>query len=445
MNKKTVVRQTKRRERGVSLFLMTAGMLGMLGTCGLAIDLASFYVVRSEAQRAADAAALAGAKVFVMSGCPANTEISCASSTIESAARKEAETVGNQNMVGNESPAIVDSDISFNMSYPGDPIITVNVQRTVAHGNPVPTYFAKIMKFSTVNVSVTASAEAYNRAGQDGSGPTVSLTCIKPFIVANCDTARVVFGSNANANKNCPDGNGYDSYFTDPSTGQLVNPGLWPSGSVGEPFTMHYASVPGNYLTIDLGQGDGGSALASAIETCYPTNFSCGNTVDLVPGKKVGPVTSAVETLIHQGTDCGTDSGQDTIIFNSGNVPPYTITAGNNNPDTSVIGKQISTSDSIITIPMYDGTTTGNGSNTAFTITGFMQVFVTSACHSGSDDLVNTVIFNIPGCPGGSSSGGGMSGGCGGGSSGGGSSGGTTSISGTSTIPIRLVQNPSGT
>ena len=444
----------RQRERGVSLFLMTAGMLGMLGMCGLGIDLASFYVVRSEAQRAADAAALAGAKIFVLSGCPANTTISCASSTIESAARKEAETVGNQNMVGNQSPGIVDADISFNMSYPGDPIITVNVQRTVAHGNPVPTYFAKILKFSTVNVAVTASAEAYNQAGQGTGGPMVSLTCVKPFMISNCDTARVVSGSNANANKNCPDGSGYDSYFVNPDSGELVNPGQYPSGATGEPFVMQYKSGPGNYQVVDIGQGGGNTELASSIETCYPTSFSCGGTVTSL-GTTSGPVTAGVESLIHQTTDCSTSGGQDTLSFDSGDVPPFLMTAGNNNPDSNLIGKRVSSSDSVITVPMYDGSATSSGAS--MTITGFMQVFVSYGCHTSTNDVLHVTIMNVAGCPGSSTSGGGnMSGGCnggnmgggdsGGGSSGGGSSGGsTTSVNSTSTIPIRLIQNPSGT
>jgi hypothetical protein len=429
-------------ERGISLVLMTAGMLGILGMCGLALDMASFYLVRSQAQRAADGAALAGAKIFVTTGCTGNTSSPCSSSTVESAARKEAETVGNQNLVNGQSPAIVDSDISFDMSYAGDPIITVNVQLTTAHGNPVPTYFARILKYSTVNISATATAEAYNQGGQ-GSGATVNLTCIKPFIVPNCDTARVVSASNANANLNCPDGKGYDSYFVDPNSGSLINPGLWPSGSVGEPYTLHYAAGPGNYQAVDLGQGSGSSALASAIEDCYPTSFTCGNSVNQVPGKEAGPITPALETLIHQGTDCNTNSGQDTIAYSAGNVPPYTITAGGSNPNTAMIGKTISSSDSIITVPMYDGSSPTTG---PYTIAGFMQVFVTYGCHSGSDYLVYTTIFNIPGCPGGSGSAGGSGGGCMGGNMGGGSGGGnTTSVSGggVSTIPIRLIQNPS--
>jgi uncharacterized membrane protein len=43
-------------------------MVGLLGMVALAIDVVTLYVARSEMQRAADAAALAGAKAFVESG-----------------------------------------------------------------------------------------------------------------------------------------------------------------------------------------------------------------------------------------------------------------------------------------------------------------------------------------------------------------------------------------
>src|SRR5262249_49438828 len=56
-------------QRGATLILVAVGLGVFLGISALAIDLAMLYVTRNEAQRAADAAALAGAKVFVTSGC----------------------------------------------------------------------------------------------------------------------------------------------------------------------------------------------------------------------------------------------------------------------------------------------------------------------------------------------------------------------------------------
>ena len=73
MNAKTVKAGKKGRERGSSLFIVAAAMLALVGLTGLGIDLVALYLGKSEAQRAADAAALAGAQEFVLfpASCPA--------------------------------------------------------------------------------------------------------------------------------------------------------------------------------------------------------------------------------------------------------------------------------------------------------------------------------------------------------------------------------------
>ena len=134
---------------------------------------------------------------------------------------------------------------------------------------------------------------------------------------------------------------------------------------------------------MDLGQGNGASATAGAVTSCYPANWGCGDHLNLVPGKKVGQITSGTLTLIHQGAGCA-PSGQDTITFNGASTPPYTITGGSGNP-YGLSGKTITTSDSIVTVPVYDGTHTGSGTNKTFTIIGFMQIFITDACHVGTE------------------------------------------------------------
>src|SRR5260370_3628561 len=169
-------------ERGISLFMVAAAMVVILGLAALAIDLVSLYLGRSEAQRSADAAALAGATIFVASGC---TSGSGCSST-QTAATNEAISVGNQNLVGGVSPGIQTSDVIFDFSVPGDPRITVTVQRTAARGNAMPTFFANIFGISTVDVSAVAKAEAYNPSGAT-SGPPIGAFCVKPCLLPNCD------------------------------------------------------------------------------------------------------------------------------------------------------------------------------------------------------------------------------------------------------------------
>ena len=54
----------KRRERGSVLAMSALGMLAFLLATGLAVDIGHFYLVKSELQNAADAAALAGASAL---------------------------------------------------------------------------------------------------------------------------------------------------------------------------------------------------------------------------------------------------------------------------------------------------------------------------------------------------------------------------------------------
>jgi Flp pilus assembly protein TadG len=48
-------------DRGSTLVIVAGAMIALLAMSALAIDMVTFYAVRAEAQRAADAAALAGA------------------------------------------------------------------------------------------------------------------------------------------------------------------------------------------------------------------------------------------------------------------------------------------------------------------------------------------------------------------------------------------------
>ena len=53
-----------RRERGSVLAMSALGMLAFLLATGMAVDIGHFYLVKSELQNAADAAALAGASAL---------------------------------------------------------------------------------------------------------------------------------------------------------------------------------------------------------------------------------------------------------------------------------------------------------------------------------------------------------------------------------------------
>src|ERR1700722_850024 len=250
---KTQVLRT--RESGMILYLVAAGMVLLIGVLGLAVDLVSFYTVRSEAQRAADAAALAGASVFVTSGCTGGVSgLACTSAAVHTAVESQAAAVGNANKVGGQSPGIVAAtDVTFSTdtasSY--NPRVTVLVQRTTANSNAMPTFFLKIFGVQTVDISAQATAEAYNPTGGTSTSPSICLSCLKPFIAIDCDSSRIVPTTSANGNPNCVDTGGNDSYIFNPTTKAIVNPGVAPNGIIGSSITLHGEAGPADYETVD--------------------------------------------------------------------------------------------------------------------------------------------------------------------------------------------------
>ncbi len=69
MGKNIKSRRSFCQETGSVLVMVAFSMVVLLAASAIAIDLANLYMARAQAQRAADAAALAGAKEFVLSGC----------------------------------------------------------------------------------------------------------------------------------------------------------------------------------------------------------------------------------------------------------------------------------------------------------------------------------------------------------------------------------------
>ncbi len=455
-------RQRKGRDRGVSLLIVALSLLVLLGVSGLAVDLATLYVARNEAQRAADAAALAGAGEFV------STNISTGLMTPSQAApiaAAQAAQVGNQNRIIGRNPDLSATNFNdscppptgvsggcFNFSVTNDPRITVTVYKKM------PTYFMRVFGVDSMPVSVTATAEAYTPEGS--SGPSSSVQCLKPWLLPNCDYGAYDAGStpgpedNPDCKKLSANGSttlGYYKYFVDPSTGAIVRPGLTPDGAVGELLTIKPGnpqasdvSAPSQFWPVFL-PSDGTFTCPSCassdqqnstsnsaalyrenIECCSDTTITCGaTTVDPISGDMVGPTGQGVDCLIHQGNN---GSGQDYISLDSSLAVPFIMYAGANNP-YSTSGSQITTSDSLVTLPLYDGEVLcpGNSCPTSVSVDvqGFLQLFVKD--EGAPQNSVDAYVLSVSSCIGSTSQTGGT---------------GTTtpipSVSGTP-IPVRLI------
>lgn len=379
-------------EEGSVLVMVAAALVMMLGVCAIAIDMANLYLARAQAQRAADAAALAGAKSFITSGCATS---GCTAGGIqETDGRRQAVAAGAQNYIAGQ-PASIDPNADITFSYPNalEPQITVVAKATVS------TFFAKIFGVSTSNVSATSTAEAYNPAG--GGNSPIAAACLKPLLMPDCNPA-----DNSDPNLNCATSG--QGHFFDPSTGAIVKPGTYPSGVIGMPWTLHSNAGPSQWYLVGFNGAppSSGAALRTHIKECTPAPLSCGATLTTANGNILGPTNQGVDALINASND-GLNRGQDSIDTTVG--PPFAITGGANNPNPALVGKTFfdySQSPSVVTVPVYTGNSLPPGGTTV-TIVGYMQVFIKDADHVGNSDNVDVVILNISSCGGAPPGGGG--------------------------------------
>jgi Flp pilus assembly protein TadG len=427
-------RLRRRDERGQTIILVAFSMLVLLGLAALAIDVVTLYVSRNEAQRAADAAALAGAKALVTSGYTSGW---MAGATVCSGlARQQAQAAVAQNPVAGAAPTIT---TSCSFEPPNNPRITVTVQRT-----GLPLFFARIWRRTSPGVSATAVAEAFNPSG--GTVP-IAVGSVKPWAVPNCDPNHAT-----PANPNC---GGTAAYFVSPPNYSVAHASSSPPNAiVGSVFdlceiqnpvpphqwtyasptsgTCPYASpdtatildflatdVPVNAATVSCPSSSavsctGGGLSLNPGAPGYPESIACANSTPLSCGQTLNvhsaPTSSGAFTprvtaqqaalcLIH-ASNTGPGNGQD-LFCGDPNLPactagsPIDVDGGGNNPSPALNGtNNISRSDSIVTVPIWDPGPNGAASNPV-TIVGFLQLGIVRVRVAGP---LRAVVLNVVGC-----------------------------------------------
>jgi Flp pilus assembly protein TadG len=472
------------KEQGVTILLVAAAMVAIIGMAVLSIDVVTLYLAKEEAQRSADAAALAAARLLSLSGVTGDpTNLSSNWGAIcgaSGAATLVAQAVAAQNIVGNQAaptvtvtysagsggtvgPGNSDCTSLSSSAFGVNPMVTVKVSQT-----GLPNFFSRIWSRSGNSISATATAEAFNPSdsGNSGNQTTGTITpvqprCVKPWVVPNLDPMNPV---------GCTTG---CTGFVAPATGAIQHQGISLNGTatgiIGETFWLvpdcqngnpNYCSplgppqanypvsgfspAPPNLLSLP---GLVGTTTVTAVPSCStgddyeeaiegcdsPTNYQCGvlnaNAVDLTkhnPG--VNSITNAVQCLIHQtdSTNTSSSSGQDYLktsgTFGAPSAYPFQILAGSSNP-LGLSGTPITSSNSIVSLPIYDQIAVPNPpgkSTTAVTFIGFLQVFINAV--DGNGNRLVTVL-NVSGCGNGTNATG-------------------SPVHGSSPVPVRLITPP---
>lgn len=296
-------------ERGSAIVFVAVTLPALLGFLALGIDLGMLFVARTDAQRAADAAALAGASAFIDNS----------SADAVAPAQERAMEYARRNTFRNGP--IDSSEITVTV-IPESSKVGVLVRRDSVH-----TWFGWMFGIRTVPISAYAAAVA-NSAGD--------AKCIRPFAVPD-------MWSDANGDRNGnhlwdqgevwrlgdnpgdfyqkfsgPDGGatetGYGSAsrnppytlltgdygrqitikITDPNDVQQMQPGIFLPWSLPDDPNMQDC-------TGGIGGGSGGAAAYRRnICSCNHSSISLDTDYDLKTGNMVGPTWQGVNELIGQ-------------------------------------------------------------------------------------------------------------------------------------------------
>jgi Flp pilus assembly protein TadG len=415
----------QKNEQGIIITLVAVFMLGVVGAmAALSIDVTTLYTARSEAQLAADAAALAGARVLANSGMTSSSTntlgATAATWAIAVATQVAASSpVGGRDLKPGASPCKTGQEICVSIPTTGanfipNPQVTVQVQRT-----DLPTFFARIWGTKQVAVAASATAEAYNPSYLAGkstnSGPPIAPTCVKPWLLPNMDPT-----------------NGSNTIF-DPASGAITSGATllgWTATArlsrLGSNCTSCAAtSTPKAWMyypgTTDPTTGDYPAPSASScsgcaafsnnqlsVAGCVETPISCNKLVKVDQTSMPtldSDTAAAVDALTHS-----TGNGGDKVDLNPAPPPngtaPFQFLAGSENP-LVVSGalpdqSDIMVSDSLVTVPVTDSTAAVPWPHTfpQVQIIGFVQLFLSpnGAPVPTNNYHMRTQVINLVGC-----------------------------------------------
>ena len=405
---KTSSSSPRNNEQGIVIMLVAVVMLFVVGAmAALSIDVVTLYTARSEAQLAADGAALAGARVLANSGATSDTNgTSMASAWI--LAKAVAIQVAEQNKVGGTN--LTAAEVTLPASPGGtntNPTVTVIVQKS-----DLPTFFARIWGATTLTVKASATAEAYNPSNVPGPpvNPTLPVApiCVKPWLLPNVS----------------PNSGAASAQIFDPATGAILDTNLLGYQTYGQPNRLQPACEPdcsGGPLpaasSYHFYPGDPAttfppptqalpsctpaltSSYQESIAGCIQTPIACNSPayIDISSNPTRNAENGdAVNCLTHAQNSKG-----DQYDSTGGAGPPFQFIAGSDNPVPGLAGNDVMVSDSLVTVPVFD---VANGAipPNPVAIIGFLQLFLnplgTASPTNGAIGSMRTKVINLVGC-----------------------------------------------
>jgi Flp pilus assembly protein TadG len=288
---------------GQTLAVAAVMMVAIFAVMAIAIDLGLAYTARTEAQRAADAAALAGASVFMEYPLPTDYEAQIQRRAREYAARNFVRNVAVASGFTAGAPVVETEGNEVRVQI----IDEEGKVRVWVRREGIATWFARLIGVDHIAVAAMAAAQVKSVG---------AARCVMPWIVMDAflrDTNHPRYDEST-----VPDeGESYNEEVhryapaisqCDPtSTGfgaetdrtQYSTAGC----DYGRPIVLRKSDplnphVPGNFLSIRLGDSNGVPEYQRNIEECHPDPVSIGDVVEPEPGVYPLATPQAVRRLI---------------------------------------------------------------------------------------------------------------------------------------------------
>jgi hypothetical protein len=285
-------------ESGVTMALVAIAMVAIIAMAALSVDVVTLLLAREEAQRSADAGALAAARVMSVSGMTGDTTTTpvtwqcicggagtCSTTSAEGGwgfATLAAQTAAGQSTISGVGGSALTLSVNYSAgggtaadcttlgnagAFGVNPMVTVQVTRS-----NLPTFFSRIWGNTGNSVSATATAEVYNPSfsatysnqGTAGTIIPVQPRCVKPWIVPNQDPLNPPKSPTTGNYCNVAGGLGTCNPLVSTNNGNIYHPGVSLDGTgnngvIGE----HFLLIP------DCSAGGGGAV-------CHPRNTALG-------------------------------------------------------------------------------------------------------------------------------------------------------------------------
>jgi hypothetical protein len=273
--------------RGSTLILLAIVFAAILALGALSIDIGMMLLTKTQLQNAADSAALAGVSVMARMG---GEKGDARTAAIRLAAANRAFQGSSGKRFNEFAPVVLDDgDITF----PEPGVIRVAARRTEASGNPLRSYFLKVLdpkSNATIDVRATASASYMDVCGAN---------CPKPWAPPDR-----WYDANKN-NKYDPNNTTNKSEYYDP---ELTGYRLPDDFGVKITIKIRSASqsmLPSYYYAVDyppIGKGspaEGANRYRDWIGGCPDPSFVVepGDMLQIEPGSMSGPTKQGLDVL----------------------------------------------------------------------------------------------------------------------------------------------------